>query len=401
MFVARHVAERFTQEIRFHPHVEVGGKYVGFIRGAARYGSLAERHDALPSLVFEIVDYLEDGPRADRTPTFHRGDAAWQTAQFRALEARYPEIEQLGSWHSHHSNGLDGLSAGDVRGYTETVNDPGHNHDFFLASLGVDRAGFTTARHYLFIRQDPVFYKIRAEDIKIREIIALTAAASDARDGAGRDTPPPGENTDPAARELVPESPPEEGRAAPHPPGAHAASGSRPHSPDGPHEPRQGPAVNDEFADSGDAPPRGGSASGTGGYSIGQSLHVPGWSDTPEGRKALAGENRLRDSVFPRLRLSVGRERLFAKGPIDTSVGRVSVSLLYPSAAGRHDGLLKFTTVDEPRIESTVPGLLATGLDGVKATLPEFVRFVQGVRREAKPAQRGLRERFLGLIERD
>ena len=73
---------------------------------------------------------------------FHRGDAQWQTQEFRRLEREDPALEQLGSWHSHHPNGLGRLSAGDINGYKATVNDRGHNHDFFFVSLGVDQRRF-------------------------------------------------------------------------------------------------------------------------------------------------------------------------------------------------------------------------------------------------------------------
>jgi hypothetical protein len=163
------VAHRFTQEILAHPQVEVGGKYVGFIGGTKRSESLEERHEAMSRLVLEVVDYIDDGPRAERTPTFHHGDAQFQTEEFRKLEARLPEIEHLGSWHSHHPNGLNSLSSGDVDGYRETVNAQGHNHDFFLASLGTDSRGFVSARHFLFVRGDEHYYELADENLVVTD----------------------------------------------------------------------------------------------------------------------------------------------------------------------------------------------------------------------------------------
>jgi predicted Rossmann fold flavoprotein len=46
-----------------------------------------------------------------------------------------PGIRFIGSWHSHHCNGLRELSCGDERGYVETVNDPHYDGDLFLAML--------------------------------------------------------------------------------------------------------------------------------------------------------------------------------------------------------------------------------------------------------------------------
>ena len=162
-----HVVQRFTQEILTHPKVEVGGKYVGLIQGRKRYDTLAERRAGMADLVLQVLDYIDDGPHAERSAGFHRGDAQFQTQEFRQLEARLPEIEHLGSWHSHHPNGLSNLSEGDIRGYRETVNADGHNHDFFFVSLGVDRNGFKTARHFLFVRGDKDFYELSGQNLTI------------------------------------------------------------------------------------------------------------------------------------------------------------------------------------------------------------------------------------------
>ncbi|WP_406006476.1 hypothetical protein OG440_09910 [Streptomyces sp. NBC_00637] len=169
VFVRPRVTRRFTQEILGHPKVEVGGKYVGFIRGTKRSERLDERHAAMERLELHVVDYIDDGPRADRTPTFHRGDTEFQTQEFRRLEKRYPEIEHLGSWHSHHPNQLRNLSSGDVEGYRDTVNAQGHNHDFFFASLGTDSRGFASARHFLFVRGDRHYYELAAENLIVTE----------------------------------------------------------------------------------------------------------------------------------------------------------------------------------------------------------------------------------------
>ncbi|MFD7935591.1 hypothetical protein ACFV4T_13875 [Streptomyces sp. NPDC059755] len=169
VFVRPRVTHRFTQEILGHPKVEVGGKYVGFIRGTKRSERLDERHEAMGQLELHVVDYIDDGPRADRTPTFHRGDTEFQIQEFRRLEKRYPEIEHLGSWHSHHPNQLRNLSSGDIEGYRDTVNAQGHNHDFFFASLGTDSRGFASARHFLFVRGDRHYYELTGENLIVTE----------------------------------------------------------------------------------------------------------------------------------------------------------------------------------------------------------------------------------------
>ncbi|WP_062641584.1 hypothetical protein [Streptomyces maremycinicus] len=169
VFVGPGVTRRFTQEILGNPEVEVGGKYVGFIRGTKRAERLDERQEAMERLELHVVDYIDDGPRADRTATFHRGDTEFQIQEFRRLEKRYPEIEHLGSWHSHHPNQLRSLSPGDIEGYRETVNAQGHNHDFFFASLGTDSRGFASARHFLFVRGDKHYYELAPENLIVAD----------------------------------------------------------------------------------------------------------------------------------------------------------------------------------------------------------------------------------------
>nr|WP_159059606.1 hypothetical protein [Streptomyces antibioticus] len=167
VFVPTRVTHRFTEEILRHPQVEVGGKYVGFIRGTKRFRGLTDRHKAMGELVMVVLDYIDDGPLSERTAVTHRGDSRFQTQEFRKLEARFPELEHLGSWHSHHPNRLRSLSDGDIDGYRDTVNADGHNHDFFFASLGTDSGGFETARHFLFVRGDNNYYELGKENLVV------------------------------------------------------------------------------------------------------------------------------------------------------------------------------------------------------------------------------------------
>ena len=316
VIIPRQVADRFTAEIRGNPRVEVGGKYLGHIRGNGRYRTLAKRQEALRSgLTFEVTDYLEDGPDAERTGTFHRGDAEWQTQEFRRREQQDPELEQLGSWHSHHPNGLGTLSAGDIRGYKATVNDRGHNHDFFFVSLGVDQGGFATAKHYLFIRGDDEPHKLALDDIMIVD----------------------GESDRQASSE-------DEQRRV-------EMSGQR-----------QSPV---EESNQG----------------VSRQLLLPEWSETERGRKVLAHEQEcLRNRAFAGIRLSVTQGRLMASGSIRTDEGSARISLLYPSAPDRQDGLLKIATSGQLEIQATVPGELSQGLERAAAVVSEFLQFVDGIR---------------------
>jgi hypothetical protein len=336
------VAERFTREIHSHPKVEVGGKYLGFVRGEARCATTEERLLALSRLTFEITDYLDDGPKAERTPSYHRGDARWQTAEFRKHEARDPDIEQLGSWHSHHPNGLRTLSSGDIRGYQETVDDPGHNHDFFFVSLGVDLDGFATAKHYVFVRGSWQFFEVPPSSIRVVRTVSETAAKPPAAKGEAAGSA--GANAD--VEELSSQN---------------KDTGQQQNSAHVPPIPKER-GKKEKHAPAGQS------------Y---QRLEISGWSDTADGRRALTDENRLLDRPeFEHVQLSAGRGRLLARGWFETKVGRVSVSLVYPTRPWGEDGLLKLVTLDGPIVDVALQGRDATGLDGVRKSLKYFVDYV-------------------------
>ena len=92
-------------------------------------------------------------------------DGEYQERIFRCAERLDPEVEHLGSWHSHHCNGLKQLSAGDVRGYFQTVNKKQYRLNFFLASLVKKipdsiSSPFDWIGHFLFIRGVDEYYDI-------------------------------------------------------------------------------------------------------------------------------------------------------------------------------------------------------------------------------------------------
>jgi hypothetical protein len=149
------------------PAAEVGGKYVGRIHGSFdRTGP-----DWLPALQsgirLEVIHHLDAGPEAERTATYHRPDGHYQERVFRAIEARHADVRHLGSWHSHHPNGLGTLSQGDVLGYARDVNSANHSHDLFLASLATDDRGLGAARHFLFVRGQDEYFEIDPRSITV------------------------------------------------------------------------------------------------------------------------------------------------------------------------------------------------------------------------------------------
>ena len=145
------------------PQAEEGGKYIGYL--------VSEKSTQLrdlgldpnrPALV--VTDFLPSGPNAVRTPVKLLPDGEYQENLFRRAETIDPEIEHLGTWHSHHCNGLQTLSGGDVAGYHRTVNRAVYRPDFFLASLvtrlprSPDDSDWID--HFLFVRRHDGYYRI-------------------------------------------------------------------------------------------------------------------------------------------------------------------------------------------------------------------------------------------------
>lgn len=140
---------------------ETGGRIIGFYQ---RSGAL---------LNIEVCGLIGSGPNARRSPTSFFQDGVHQEVVFRKIEADYPDIEHLGNWHTHHVNGLNTLSSGDIDTYKRIVNHEKHNTDFFYALLVIakkyslhnqERYG---VRHFLFRRGESLVYEIPPGQIKI------------------------------------------------------------------------------------------------------------------------------------------------------------------------------------------------------------------------------------------
>lgn len=130
--------ERIAQAVD-GTHDEVGGKLVGRVN--------SDDSDVR----FEVVSYLDSGPISSSSSSHLIPDGEYQESLYRVLERFDPNLEHIGSWHSHHCNGLDNLSAGDIAGYIDSVNDPRYGCDHFLAILvvGVRKQG-PVCRYYMF-----------------------------------------------------------------------------------------------------------------------------------------------------------------------------------------------------------------------------------------------------------
>jgi len=159
----RQVLGFMLEELSKAPSVEEGGKYIGYrlVPGDPRLASL--QLDPMAGAI-AITDFLPSGPHATRTAVELMPDGPYQEALFRSIEELDHLIEHVGSWHSHHCNGLRTLSSGDVSGYFRTVNKPAYNLDFFVASLVKDiptrpeESGWID--HFLFVRGERRYYSV-------------------------------------------------------------------------------------------------------------------------------------------------------------------------------------------------------------------------------------------------
>jgi hypothetical protein len=124
-----------------HSDIEEGGKLLGQI-------SQDKNH-----MTIKVLSYIDSGPGVDNSATHLHPDGDYQESMFRVLETLDPAIEHIGSWHSHHCNGLPELSGGDIRGYQRSVNNRQYNLDYFFVILiyGFSRKGLR-AKYYLFRR---------------------------------------------------------------------------------------------------------------------------------------------------------------------------------------------------------------------------------------------------------
>lgn len=149
------------RQIRSSPKAETGGKFLGYIVApgseppASPYGreisntwrKLADRGHCLL-----LVGSISPGPRSERTATSLIPDGEFQTGVFRALESHEPSLEHLGTWHSHHPNGLPEFSPGDLAHYRSVIMDQNYEPDFFVAALCNDRSGLARGMVEIFGR---------------------------------------------------------------------------------------------------------------------------------------------------------------------------------------------------------------------------------------------------------
>ncbi len=163
--IARGALDSIFDECDRYDVDETGGRLIGTYRQYNGHYNI------------DVKGVLAAGPKATRSPTSFFQDGEYQERLFRVIEAAHPEIEHLGSWHTHHVNGYPTLSGGDKTTYFKTVNHEKYNTDIFYALLVVskNRGGNPryTTKHFLFRRNDDAIYEIPAKDVRFVDTPAL------------------------------------------------------------------------------------------------------------------------------------------------------------------------------------------------------------------------------------
>jgi hypothetical protein len=142
-------------------HDETGGRIIG--KYTEEWGKL----------ILNVTGIIEPGPKARRSPVMLFQDGDYQEDVFRKVEEQDRNIEHLGTWHTHHVNGLQTLSGGDITTYTKTVNHPNQNTPFFYALLVVSKHSSNNPlerynfKHFIFHRGDDGFYEIPSRQVEI------------------------------------------------------------------------------------------------------------------------------------------------------------------------------------------------------------------------------------------
>lgn len=140
---------------------ETGGRVIGTF----------EEHRG--KINIQITGIIEAGPQARRSAVSFFQDGEYQEQVFRKIETEHREIEHLGNWHTHHVNGLQYLSGGDIETYHRTVNHRNHNAPFFYALLvtakhrSADPLNRYAVKHYIFRRGDERIYELRSDQVEI------------------------------------------------------------------------------------------------------------------------------------------------------------------------------------------------------------------------------------------
>jgi hypothetical protein len=148
--VHEHLVAVSQRQIKASPRAETGGKFLGFIVSPGSQPPDTPYGRAMTDLwrmlaagggALLLVGSISPGPRMESTEVELFPDAEFQGSVFQALEADEPALHHLGSWHSHHPNGMPHFSPGDLAHYQSAVESENYEPDYFVAGLCVDVRG--------------------------------------------------------------------------------------------------------------------------------------------------------------------------------------------------------------------------------------------------------------------
>ena len=136
--------------------IEEGGKLLGNI---IQNGN---------SVSINIESYIDSGPQVDNSAVHLHPDGHYQEAMFRVLERFDDGIDHIGSWHSHHCNGLPQLSTGDINGYAKDVNNYNYRPNIFVAIL-VTKTSYSAFDYkaFLFFKNVRMYKEVEKEKINV------------------------------------------------------------------------------------------------------------------------------------------------------------------------------------------------------------------------------------------
>jgi hypothetical protein len=124
----RRILDRVYQDCMSFPSVEVGGRWVGFHfppDEMARLRRLFPKVESTGGAVYVIIDYIPMGPNPQSQSAVElQPDRQYQMWAYRRMQRINPDIDVLGSWHSHIPNGLERFSRGDHESYHSKLNTP-------------------------------------------------------------------------------------------------------------------------------------------------------------------------------------------------------------------------------------------------------------------------------------
>jgi hypothetical protein len=173
--VHEHLITLSQRQIKASPRAETGGKFLGFVISPGSqppdtpYGrTVADiwRKLAAEGGALLLVGSISPGPRMRSSEVELFPDAEFQGNVYKALVAKEPALDHLGSWHSHHPNGMPRFSSGDVAHYTSAVESANYEPDYFVAGLCVDARGLVRGGTFEIFGRGGFRQTVPAERIK-------------------------------------------------------------------------------------------------------------------------------------------------------------------------------------------------------------------------------------------